>query len=113
MFTARCRTYTGSRGQRLTNLLVDEDVVGGVDEAVDADDLVPAGLAVVVLLDEDEHHHGLHHELAVLGLRDAVQHHLHLQRELLLPSRHLNNKQSRETPHSVHAMTLRPGIGPE
>ena len=74
---------------RNSYLLVDEDLIGQVNQLVNVKHLLPVCTAEVMLHHQDENHHCLHHQLTVLRLGDTVQYHLHLQAKLQLSLRHL------------------------
>lgn len=72
------------------HLILEEHVVGLVDDFLHMYDGADAWDLHVS--QHGEHQDGLHQQLPVLGLRDTVQHRLHVDGELNLSRRHLEGK---------------------
>lgn len=73
------------------HLILEEHVVGLVHDFLHVDDRADAWDLHVS--QHGEHQDGLHQQLPVLGLRDTVQHRLHVDGELDLSRRHLEGNQ--------------------
>lgn len=83
----------GGSSVAAAHLVLQEHVVGHVDDPLHVDDGADAG--DVHLSQHGEHQDGLHQQLAVLGLGDAVQDRLHVDGELDLSRRHLQRTRGR------------------
>lgn len=93
-------TANENRPFAAAHLVLQEHVVGRADDLLHVDDGAHAG--DVHLGQHGEHQDGLHQQLPVLGLGDAVQHRLHVDGELDLSRRHLQQeKQSLEVKTSA------------
>lgn len=82
-------------GEFDAHLVFEEHVVRQVDDLLDVDD--GADARDVHVGQHGEHQDGLHQQLPVLGLRDAVQDRLHVDGELDFSRRHLEKEGRQRT----------------
>lgn len=76
------------------HLFFQEDLISLLDKTIHRDNVIPEDGAIVVLHNETQNHHPFHHQLAVLRLWNAIQHHFHLQSKLQLSRGHLEKEGS-------------------